>query len=320
MVKHRARRARPGARLPDRRADRGAPRRRDHRDGRARRGRLRRLLAGRGAAHRHPGAAARAAVRRDVRPPRVAAAAGLRTSVAPASRTTAKSRPASACRRFPAAAETIALATIFALIRETGARVHLCRLSSAQGVAMVRAARRDGLAVTCDVAVHHLHLCDVDIGWFDTQCPPGSAAARDARPRRAARRRRRRHHRRRLLRPHPGRRRRQATAVRRVRARRHRPGTSAVADAQMGARGQRAARCGHWRGSPRRRPRCWAARAAASAIGGAGGPVRLRSRTRTGRSSPATLSSQGRNTPFLGLECRAGCGTTLVGGRIVFER
>jgi len=34
---------------------------------------------------------------------------------------------------------------------------------------MVRAAKRDGLAVTCDVAIHHLHLCDVDIGWFDAQ-------------------------------------------------------------------------------------------------------------------------------------------------------
>jgi dihydroorotase len=70
---------------------------------------------------------------------------------------------------IPVAAETIALATIFALIRESGVRVHLCRLSSAEGVAMVRAAKQEGLPVTCDVAVHHLHLCDVDIGWFDPQ-------------------------------------------------------------------------------------------------------------------------------------------------------
>ena len=35
---------------------------------------------------------------------------------------------------------------------------------------MVRAAKKEGLPVTCDVAVHHLHLCDVDIGWFDAQC------------------------------------------------------------------------------------------------------------------------------------------------------
>jgi len=85
---------------------------------------------------------------------------------------------------IPAAAETIALATIFGLMRETRVGVHLCRLSSAQGVAMVRAAKQEGLPVTCDVGVHHLHLCDVDIGWFDAQAhlrPPLRAAAdRDA--------------------------------------------------------------------------------------------------------------------------------------------
>jgi dihydroorotase len=70
---------------------------------------------------------------------------------------------------IPVMAETIALARIFALVRDTGVAVHLCRLSSAEGVAMMREAKRDGLPVTCDVAVHHLHLCDVDIGWFDPQ-------------------------------------------------------------------------------------------------------------------------------------------------------
>jgi dihydroorotase len=69
---------------------------------------------------------------------------------------------------IPVTAETVALHTIFELMRSTGCRVHLCRLSSAAGVELVRAARRDGLPVTCDVAVHHLHLTDVDIGYFDT--------------------------------------------------------------------------------------------------------------------------------------------------------
>jgi dihydroorotase len=68
---------------------------------------------------------------------------------------------------IPAAAETIAIMTILALVRETNVRVHLCRLSTADGVAMMRAAKKEGLPVTCDVAIHHLHLCDVDIGWFD---------------------------------------------------------------------------------------------------------------------------------------------------------
>ena len=67
----------------------------------------------------------------------------------------------------PVIAETIALATIFELLRDTGARVHLCRLSSAAGVELVRRARAEGLPVTCDVSVNQLHLTDIDIGYFD---------------------------------------------------------------------------------------------------------------------------------------------------------
>jgi dihydroorotase len=67
----------------------------------------------------------------------------------------------------PVMAETIALHTIFELMRATGARVHLCRLSSAAGLELVRAAKKEGLAVTCDVGVHHLHMTDVDINFFD---------------------------------------------------------------------------------------------------------------------------------------------------------
>ncbi len=85
---------------------------------------------------------------------------------------------------IPVSAETIALATIFALVRETGVGIHLCRLSSSSGVAMVRAAKAEGLPVTCDVSIHHLHLCDVDIGWFDAQAnlmpPLRSTRDRDA--------------------------------------------------------------------------------------------------------------------------------------------
>lgn len=67
----------------------------------------------------------------------------------------------------PVAAETIALQTIFELLRMTGARVHLCRISSAAGLELIRRAKAEGLRVTCDVAVHHLHLTDVDIGYFN---------------------------------------------------------------------------------------------------------------------------------------------------------
>ena len=93
--------AQPGARLSGRRADRRPQGRRAHRDGRARRGRMRRLLAGRAAADGYGGAAARDAVRGDVRPSRVAARRRTRISREAASRTTARSRRASACPRFP---------------------------------------------------------------------------------------------------------------------------------------------------------------------------------------------------------------------------
>ncbi len=67
----------------------------------------------------------------------------------------------------PAIAETIALATIFELVRDTGARVHLCRLSSAAGIELVRRAKAEGLPISCDVSLNQLHLTDLDIGYFN---------------------------------------------------------------------------------------------------------------------------------------------------------
>jgi dihydroorotase len=67
----------------------------------------------------------------------------------------------------PVMSETIALHTIFELVRATGARVHLCRMSSAAGLELVRAAKKEGLPISCDVGVHHIHMTDADIGFFD---------------------------------------------------------------------------------------------------------------------------------------------------------
>ena len=67
------------------------------------------------------------------------------------------------------AAETIALHTIFELVRSTRARVHLCRISSAQGVELVRQAKAEGLPVTADVSINSLHLTDTDMGYFDSR-------------------------------------------------------------------------------------------------------------------------------------------------------
>jgi dihydroorotase len=85
---------------------------------------------------------------------------------------------------IPSFAETTALATILELVRATRARVHFCRLSTAGAVDMMRAAKREGLPVSCDVAIHHLHLSDMDLGYFDSNCrlepPLRSPRDRDA--------------------------------------------------------------------------------------------------------------------------------------------
>jgi len=71
---------------------------------------------------------------------------------------------------IPVVAETTALATILQLARTTGVTLHICRLSSAAGVEMLRTAKREGLNVTGDVDINHLHLTEMDIGYFDANC------------------------------------------------------------------------------------------------------------------------------------------------------
>lgn len=85
---------------------------------------------------------------------------------------------------IPVCAETIAISNILILAKETGVNLHLCRLSSAEGLSMVRAAKLQGLPVTCDVSINHLHLSEMDIGFFNSNChlmpPLRSASDRDA--------------------------------------------------------------------------------------------------------------------------------------------
>jgi dihydroorotase len=85
---------------------------------------------------------------------------------------------------IPAAAETGVLARDLELIRDIGVRVHFGRLSCARSVELVARARADGLPVTADVAVHHLHLTEIDLTGFDSQChvrpPLRGARDRDA--------------------------------------------------------------------------------------------------------------------------------------------
>ena len=70
---------------------------------------------------------------------------------------------------IPALAETVALATILQLAQHCGVRLHITRLSTRESIAMIRAARQQGLPVTCDVATTHLHLSEMDLTGFDAQ-------------------------------------------------------------------------------------------------------------------------------------------------------
>lgn len=71
---------------------------------------------------------------------------------------------------IPVSAETIALATMLSLAKDAGVALHICRLSSAEGVEMIRNAKQQGVRVTCDVAMNHVHLSEMDIGFFDANC------------------------------------------------------------------------------------------------------------------------------------------------------
>jgi dihydroorotase len=68
----------------------------------------------------------------------------------------------------PACAEEIAVARDLCLAGATGGRLHLCHLSTAGAVEMVRAARQRGVAVTCEAAPHHLVLTDEVMAGFDS--------------------------------------------------------------------------------------------------------------------------------------------------------
>jgi len=219
---------------------------------------------------------------------------------------------------IPSAAETIALATIVALVRETGARVHLARLSSADGVAIVRAAKKERLPVTCDVAAHYLHLCDVDIGWFDAQCRlvPPLRSTRDRAALRAG----------------------LADGTIDVVCSDHTPVDDDAkqlpfAEAEPGATGLELLLplTLKWAGAedialPAALARITAHPAAILGIDaghlavGSAADVCIFDPDAFWTVDPAALRSQGKNTPFLGLEVPGRVETTLVGGQIVFER
>lgn len=73
-------------------------------------------------------------------------------------------------RGIPAASEEVAVARDLELARYTGARLHLCHLSTARSVELVRRAKAEGLAVTAEVTPHNLALTDEEIEGYNTNC------------------------------------------------------------------------------------------------------------------------------------------------------
>jgi len=71
---------------------------------------------------------------------------------------------------IPESAETIALFRDLELIELTGVKAHICQLSTARGVDIVRQAKKSGLNVTCDITSHHLYLTEMDIDFFNGNC------------------------------------------------------------------------------------------------------------------------------------------------------
>jgi dihydroorotase len=84
----------------------------------------------------------------------------------------------------PAEAEEIVVARDIAVARMTGGRLHLCHLSCARSVDLVRRAKADGVRVTAEVTPHHLVFTDEDLVTYDTNFkvhpPLRSAEDRDA--------------------------------------------------------------------------------------------------------------------------------------------
>ena len=64
---------------------------------------------------------------------------------------------------WPALAEELEIYRDIELVRLTKCPLHICHISTRKGLDLVRAAKADGLPVTCEVTPHHLFLCEDDI-------------------------------------------------------------------------------------------------------------------------------------------------------------
>ena len=81
---------------------------------------------------------------------------------------------------IPEAAEAVIVARDIALVRLTGGAVHFAHVSTAEALALIRAAKAAGLAVTCDTAPPYFDLNETAIGDFRTYAKLSPPLRRDA--------------------------------------------------------------------------------------------------------------------------------------------
>ena len=219
---------------------------------------------------------------------------------------------------WPAVAEEAIIARDVLLAEHVGSRLHVCHVSTAGSVELIRWAKARGVDVTAEVTPHHLLLTDELVAGYDPIYkvnPPLRTKADVEALREGAGRR---HHRRRRHRPRaaPG----GGQGLRVVGAPRSacsawRPRCRCVAEAMVatglldwaGVADRMSVRPGAHR--PARRPRP-ADRRGRAGQPGAGRPVGA-----AGRSSRPALASKSRNTPFAGRELPARVVATFLRGR-----
>lgn len=79
----------------------------------------------------------------------------------------------------PSESELMRIQRDLEVLRYAGGKLHFSVISTAKGVNMIRAAKQEGLAVTCATSAHHLYFEDRDLQYFDgtlRTCPPFRAS------------------------------------------------------------------------------------------------------------------------------------------------
>lgn len=69
---------------------------------------------------------------------------------------------------LPALAEELFIKRDLDLLRYTGSKLHITGISTANSVELIKAAKAEGLSVTCSITPYHLFFCDEDLQQYDT--------------------------------------------------------------------------------------------------------------------------------------------------------